>query len=183
MASAIASTSARKSSRTGDAARLDAEVLARLVEGGVGRHRQHDVGRVHVALVRGSHLGGLHRHEDRLGAAGREEPREIVVDVVAAEQRGGDLDDIVRHAPQRREDVGVQRVVPQVRVVGRGGQLLERLVGMEDQPEHAAVPEVLVVDLERLELAQHVVGGAPLRRKLPHKGQTRCRGQRGVGLT
>ncbi len=62
--------------------------------------------------------------------------------------------------------------MPQVGVVRLREHVLEFFVDVEHETEHVPGAEVLVVTLERLELAQDVVGRAPSRRKGPHRPPT-----------
>ena len=105
---AMASGSALKSRADVDAALLEAEVVAGLGEGGVGRGGQHDVPALDPALL-ALQLGGEHGEHERLGAAAGEEAREAVAHVVAGvdgaarQQPRAPGDDVVGHGPQARE--------------------------------------------------------------------------------
>src|SRR3954469_17106010 len=128
IAFAIASTSALKSGRT--SMRRGAEVVELLVERRVRGHRQDDVRLVHVALVRGAALRGFDRNQDRLGTTRAQEAGGALV---TGEEGRREVEDVVRHAPQRRERVRVQRVVPQVRVVRLSENVFELFVDVEHQ--------------------------------------------------
>ena len=98
---AMASTSARQSSRTGTLCTCSAEVVGGLVEGGVGAGRQHHLGRGDAPLLAAALAGGLHRAEDALGAAGGHEPGRVG----AVEEVGGDADHLRLDLGQAREGV------------------------------------------------------------------------------
>ena len=132
-----------------DAAGLEAEVLAALVEGGVGRHRQHCVGRASAAALCPAPFGRLDRAQDALGTAGREEPGWLVVDLVAAEKAGRGSHDLAAHPLQAGEDRRVQRVLPHVEVMGGLHGRVDLLVGVEHQAEGPAPPVVDVALAQR----------------------------------
>ena len=72
---AIASTSARKSARTGTLCTRSAEVVRALVERGVRALGEDDLGFGDTALVARPFPRRLHREQDALGSARRHEPR------------------------------------------------------------------------------------------------------------
>ena len=155
MAAAIASTSARQSGSHWDPAALEAEVVGALLERGVGRGGQHDVGPLDPALGPAPLAGGLDGEEDALGPAGRHEAGGVGTTVQPSRH---DVDDVLLHATQAREGVGVQGVlghVPAVGLLGHGLDLRPRGVGERQGP---AVPPADVASPQVLEPGQHLIG-------------------------
>mmetsp|Transcript_23326 Transcript_23326/g.57898 ORF Transcript_23326/g.57898 Transcript_23326/m.57898 type:complete len:359 (-) Transcript_23326:372-1448(-) len=125
-------------------AQLDAEVLRRLVEGGVCSDARHDVGRTDAALLAAVVAVRLHRHEDRLGAARRERADGVGASVVQVDHH---LNDLRLHLPRRRVDRHVQRVGEGKHPVDLPDEVHVLLLPVVHGAGHHPVLPVLGIDL------------------------------------
>jgi hypothetical protein len=144
---------------------LEPEVRAPLAERGVGRGRHHDVAVGDALLLHAANPGRLHGHEDRLGAARRQEPGQLAgdgrvggVDHPAREHPRRRRHDVGRHAAQAGEDVRVEGVHPREAVVRSADDLFHVVAGVEHEAEDAAEIGTFVSGGERLEVGGDVMG-------------------------
>ena len=153
----MASTSAVQSATHRRLVEREAEQVRGLVEGGMGALGDDHLRRGDAAFGAATFAGGLDGAQDRLGAAAGEEPRG---GVAAVEQVGGPADDLGLDGAERRERLGVERVLVQVHRRCGLGDLRGRRAAVVDEPEGAPVGPPHVVGALGRELGDDVVDGA-----------------------
>ena len=147
------------------------EVVRRLVERSVRRLGDHHLGFGDPPLGGRSLAGCEHAAQDRLGAAAGEEPGD---GVVAVQQTGGPTDHLGLDLPERRERLGVERVLVEVQASRLLGDLVHRRTAVVDHSERASVGPLDVVDPLGGEVTDDVVDGAALLVERSHGEQCRA---------
>ncbi len=132
----------------------EAEVVGRLVERGVRRLGEHDLGFGDAPLDPATLPRGEHATQDRLGATAREEAGDLGI---AMEQTGRPPDHVGLDLAQRRERLGVQRVLVQVQPGGLLGDLVHRGPAVVHHAEGPTVGPLDVVDALAGQVADHLV--------------------------
>jgi hypothetical protein len=129
-------------------AHLEAEVLRRLVEGGVDRLGRDDVRLAELLVLAACAIPRrLHREQDRLGAAARHRADDVGA---AVDHRCGHADDLGLHLLQALEGHRVEEVLREEELVGGLQRLLVFLARVVDEAERTAVAPVGVALAEAL---------------------------------
>ena len=129
---------------------------------------EHDLRFGDAAFGSRSLAGGEDTAQDRFGPTAREEPRDVVV---AVEQARRPPDGVGLDTTERRERLGVERVLVEVHRGRRLGHGMDRWPAVVDEPERPAIAPAHVVGPPGRELLDHVVDRPSTPRKRIHRAQ------------